>query len=377
MPRGARFGEISKLPSGKYRARYRGPDGVRYSGPHTFVEQKHARFFLNGIEHAITLGTWEQPTRATAPAPVTNFADYAEMRIQARHHRVKQPLKLSTVELYRKLLRLELEPAFGHLDLTQITPAQVEEWHSESLRRRNPTQTGNAYMFLKSLFTDAMKAGLTPLSPCQVEGAGKPKPARDGEALTHAELLTYLAAVPEHRRMPLMIMAATGLRVGEALALRRMDVDLKERSVKVARTVGRVARQTHFDTPKTAAGVRKVFLPESVAESMREWIESQPLRGREALLFPSSDPSRPLSENVLRDAHRKGVAAIGKEFTMHDLRRTAATLAGQQGATVKELMRLLGHTTPNMAMLYQRADDDRMRTIAGGWEEAHIRAAEG
>ena len=52
--------------------------------------------------------------------------------------------------------------------------------------------------------------------------------------------------------------------------------------------------------------------------------------------------------------------AIGRpSLTLHDLRRSGATLAGQSGATVRELMRFLGHTQPAVAMIYQIADDAR------------------
>jgi integrase len=52
--------------------------------------------------------------------------------------------------------------------------------------------------------------------------------------------------------------------------------------------------------------------------------------------------------------------AIGRPtLKLHDLRKTGLTLAGQTGATTRELMHLAGHTTPAMAMLYQVADDAR------------------
>ncbi len=367
------FGEVTRLPSGKFRARYWGPDGVRYSAPHTYLQRDHADWFLTDVEREISQGTWTKPVKASV-ALVTRFDAYAQQRLDARRNRVVKPLKLSTFELYKKLIRLELVDTFGALEITAITPAHVEQWHAASLARGNPTQTGNAYMLLKSILTDAVKVGLILANPATVEGAGKPAPRHSGEILTHEQVLTYLDAVPEHRRMPLFLMAATGLRVGECLALRRMDVDLATGAVHVRRTVGRVGRTHHFDTPKTAAGARTVFLPDSVRDALKAWIAAQPMRGRDALLFPASDGQNPLSEHVLREAHVKGREAVGRDFTMHDLRRTAATMAAHNGATVKELMRLLGHTTAAVAMIYQKAEDARMKSIAAGWDAAHKNA---
>jgi integrase len=58
---------------------------------------------------------------------------------------------------------------------------------------------------------------------------------------------------------------------------------------------------------------------------------------------------------------------IGKPgLHWHDLRRTAATLGAQTGATVREMQSRLGHSTPQMALYYQGAPAERDRSIADG-----------
>nr|WP_300148177.1 tyrosine-type recombinase/integrase [Propionicimonas sp.] len=81
---------------------------------------------------------------------------------------------------------------------------------------------------------------------------------------------------------------------------------------------------------------------------------------------------------MLHEAHVKGRTAIGMpDLTVHDLRRTAATLAAQGGATTAELMRLLGHTTAAMAMVYQRATDARDQERARRLDEQIMNAKKG
>ena len=55
---------------------------------------------------------------------------------------------------------------------------------------------------------------------------------------------------------------------------------------------------------------------------------------------------------------------------LHDLRGVSATLAARQGATTRELMRRLGHSTPDMALRYQRAEAERDVAIARAMSEA-------
>ena len=108
---------------------------------------------------------------------------------------------------------------------------------------------------------------------------------------------------------------------------------------------------------------------------LADHIKAMDAVGRTGLVFPAKDGSSPMDPNVLREAHKKAAKAIERPtLTLHDLRRTGATLAAQTGATIKELMRMLGHTQPGVAMLYQIADNDRDReraqrmSIATGWK---------
>ena len=63
------FGEISQLPSRRYRARYAGPDGSRHSAPITFVAKIDAEGWLVEQERLISRGAWRPPTGQVRDAP--------------------------------------------------------------------------------------------------------------------------------------------------------------------------------------------------------------------------------------------------------------------------------------------------------------------
>ena len=72
-----------------------------------------------------------------------------------------------------------------------------------------------------------------------------------------------------------------------------------------------------------------------------------------------------MSKTAFTKSVKAGFAAVGKpDMRVHDLRHVGATLAAQAGATTKELMSRLGHTTPAMAMRYQIAAQERDVKIA-------------
>lgn len=359
------WGSVHKLPSGRYRARYTGPDGRPHTAPHTFTAKMDAEGWLANEDRLISRGEWTPPKqRARAEeAQALTFGEYAARVLDARARRTKKPLRLTTLDLYRKLLRLALLPTFADMPLADIAPEDVVKWHA-SLPDR-PTQNANAYLLLKSIMVDAEDEELIARNPCRLKGAGKPEPARTAEALTVTELTAYLEAVPERYRVALMLAGWCGLRSGEVRALRRRDLDLRQGVVNVERTVSRVTddeggHRWHIGPPKTRAGVRTVAIPPHLLDVLAEWLAAQPVRGKDGLLFPADDGATPLHDTVLRDAHKHGATAIGRPtLTVHDLRRTAATLSAQAGATTKELMRLLGHTTVDVAMKYQVPDDER------------------
>src|SRR5262245_56526666 len=92
--RGA-FGTAHKLPSGRYRAMYFGPDGRRYKAPKTFLTEKDARGWLSLRQAEIIRKAWVPPEADQTPAPKLTLATYANRWIEHRD------LKQRTREHYR------------------------------------------------------------------------------------------------------------------------------------------------------------------------------------------------------------------------------------------------------------------------------------
>jgi integrase len=125
-----------------------------------------------------------------------------------------------------------------------------------------------------------------------------------------------------------------------------------------------------------AGGVRHVG-PQSLTPAVGPWrsrhkvpalqdhLERFSEAGPDGLVFVGPKGGALSSANFGADVWRPAVTSVGlRGFTFHGLRGVSATLAARQGATTKELMRRLGHATPDMAMRYQRADAERDRALA-------------
>ena len=373
MPR--QFGKIRKLPSGRFQASYVAPDGARYSCPAgTFSSKLDATAWLAAERRLIELDAWQSPKARHSQAenftPATpRLDDYFGQIMRERQTRPRKPLKATTADNYRKLSKVFL-PRLGAKRLDEIKTADIQKWFY-SLPSQTMTRNVHAYQLLSSLFKDAVRDELIERNPCRLRGVGRPENKRQGRALTVDQLTTYLDAVPAKFRLIVALAAWCALRSGEVRGLRRCDVSDDGRTLHICQAVSRISEHGQrvwvFDTPKTAAGIRSVavpgFLADELAAYLKTWDEkhSNPKR----LLWTAESGMSPLADSTLRDNHKIGAQAIGiPDLTLHDLRRTGATLAAQSGATVKELMRRLGHTQPGVAMKYQIADDARDREVA-------------
>src|SRR6516164_9250742 len=96
------FGSIRRLPSGRWQARYRGPDGLLRSAPRTFARKADASKWLALTQAELLSGGWIAPDAGRVPFPT-----YAAAWIEER-----PGLRPKPIQLYRYLLRAHLRETF-------------------------------------------------------------------------------------------------------------------------------------------------------------------------------------------------------------------------------------------------------------------------
>ncbi|OLT15716.1 integrase [Serinicoccus sp. CUA-874] len=356
------FGALRRLPSKRWQASYTGPDLGRHTAPHTFDSKADAEAWLVH-ERALVEGEgWVAPKRrievAERLAPPT-FGEYARQWLADRS------LKPRTVEGYEHLLRRYLEPEFGDLLVSNLTPAVVRRWWA-GLSPDHPTVNARAYALLRAVLTTAVGEELLASNPCRVRGASNPPTKKQIRPATLDELDVLVEEMPDQFGALVLLCAWCALRVGEVLELRRRDLDLDRGLVKVTRAVSWVRGQPVIGTPKSAAGTREVSLPPHIVPALKQHLEQHVLPEAGALLFPSrSDHRRHLQPTVLHTAWREARSAAGRDdLRIHDMRHTGATMAAMTGATLAELQARLGHSTVAAALRYQHAAQGRDAEIA-------------
>ena len=378
--RGA-FGTAHKLPSGRYRAMYFGPDGRRYKADRTFLTEKDARGWLSLRQAEIIEKSWIPPGARAARSSLT-LEVYADAWLPKRRVR-GELLKARTREHYRRLLDQHILPTLGTLPIASITRDDVEVWYDE-LNADTPTLRAHCYGLLKTIMASAVAEDKITVNPCVIRGAGvsrrvhKPRPATLGEI----EIITK--AMPEQYRCMVLLAAWAALRFGELTELRRTDITLVVPTddgppvasdgpdeapepygiVHVERAVVRTSDGFEATTPKSEAGRRDVEIPPHLLSAIKEHLDKHTGPEDDALLFPAVSGGHLAPASLYRHFYKARAAANRNDLRWHDLRHSGAVLAAATGASLAELMARLGHSTPGAAMRYQHAARGRDRQIA-------------
>ncbi len=362
--RGA-FGTAHKLPSGRYRAMYHGPDGRRYTAPKTFLTEKDARGWLSLRQSEIIRKAWVPPEADEKPQPRLTFKSYADTWIEQRD------LKDRTREHYGKLLDDHIVPTFGGLPIASITADDVRAWHAK-LGAKTPTLRAHCYGLLRTIMGTALSEGKVKVNPCVIRGAGSARRVHKIRPASLDEIAVIAQEMPEQYRAMVLLAAWCALRFGELTELRRKDITIVDATdpadsygiVRVERAVVRVDEGFQVTTPKSDAGRRDVEIPPHLLPVIKDHLERFVDADKDALLFPAASGRHLAPASLYRQFYKARSAAKRDDLRWHDLRHSGAVLAAATGATLAELMARLGHSTPQAAMRYQHAAQGRDRQIA-------------
>jgi integrase len=293
-------------------------------------------------------GDWTDP----AYGQIT-FTDYSGQWMKDR------VLKGRTPELYDGLLRNHLLPTFGGEPLVSITLASVRRWRKERLnagpaaaRPFGPVTVAKAYRLLHAITETAVDDELIRRNPCRIDGAGQ-EDADERPVIPLPVVFAIANTLPARYRALVLLATFAQLRLGELAGLTRDRIDLDRCEVRIT-------------DAKSTAGNRTVTFPAEIVPELRYHLEHHAAPGRAGLDFIGPKGGM-LRRNNFNPIWRAACIACGvPDAHFHDTRHTGGTLAAHTGATIKELMARLGHSSPRAAMIYQHATRERDKVIADG-----------
>jgi len=340
-----------------------------WKAPTTFSDKMTAEAWLVKERLLLESGTWTPPTTRAAGGAALDLTvgQYVAQWLEEARSR----LKASTMDGYLRHGELITE-GLGEVPLTALTPAQVRTWRS-SLDPKFPTRNAGAYGLLRTIMNTAVNDELVAANPCKVRGGATKHRKHEPVALSPNEIRAVAAAVPVERwRALVLLLGFSGLRYGEAIALRRRDITMTDDqvTVHVRRATVRAGRKWVTDRPKTPAALRTVPLPRELRKTLEDHIHEYAEPGADGLVFPAPGGG-PAHRTPFANALTKGATAQGfPTLRIHDLRHSALTNWGRAGATLADLLALGGHTTAALTARYTHAAPERNAALAAKvWRE--------
>ena len=358
-PRGRprRFAEYDELiaacPKNMRRPRYingvgvrRGPNGdavwIKVHLP--FGGRWQGKQYKSGQSVEIKLGrtstvTWQEAVRQKddfqaradrgkplIDAEPTSFSKFAEDWLERKNTGLKSP------ETPRIHIRTHLEPEFGAILLTDITPAHIERWQSQTLAKGlSSGYVKRVLTTLRSILNDALRNGLIASNPCQFVKRIKGENVRT-RFLTEEEILVLVQKAREIEPWFADVIEwalHSGMRRGEIQALTWQNItELSD------------GRWIVIISNSKSGRARRV----TATTTMVEILKRQTKRQKES--DPRVWPNSPTTWKRKWEKVRK--AAGLHDVNFHDLRRTNATISAVSGIDLRTLAGRLGHVDLEM-----------------------------
>lgn len=337
---------ITKRADGQWRARYR--DGAGREIARHFARKVDGQRWLDEVTASLVSGLYVDPK--TAQTTVREYATRWQAAQVTREH---------TARNVDVALRLHVLPYIGDRPLATLRPSDLQGLVKTLSATLAPGTVGQVYKVTRRMFAAAVDDRVLAVSPCH-----RVRLPRDDRpevlAPTVEQIVTLAAAVPSRYRALVVLLAGSGLRIGEALGLGVDDVDFLRRTVKVERQrlpSGRIG------PPKTSKSARTVPLGQVVVDELAAHLAAFPTDGA---LF-TLDSGQPLGYRAWLATWVRSGKAVALDVDTHALRHFYASALIAGGASVKVVQTRLGHgsavVTLNTYGHLWPGDDELTRTV--------------
>lgn len=275
---------------------------------------------------------------------------------------VKPSLRPRTYESYEEMVRLHLKPGLGHVRLKKLTGQHVQRFlnnltnkNSATVKDKKLSPRTVAYCrtILRMALGIAEEWRLIPYNPAAIRIRLPGIEQRKVEPWSPEQRLQLLQAIKGDNLSALfLLMLFTGLRRGEALALRWNDVDLETRKLKVSQTMQRIKGGLAFGSPKTDKSARELTIPLPAVVALREHRQKQreermaagPVWEDRDLVFTTLTGAPIDPRNAKRVLDRLLAKTELPHCRLHDLRHQFASHMLASGVDIKIVSDCLGHS---------------------------------
>lgn len=343
-----------KLPSGRWQATVRLPDGARTTASDPL--KSVVREWAKAVEADAQRGVWRDHRRERV-----TVGEWRERWARGRM------VEAETARADEISWRLHLAAHFAGRPLEDVTRTEVEAWVLARVRAGvGASAVRRALNYLKTLLEGAVDEDLVPGNVARkVAGPVTPRRLPDWYTRSEVDRITaaLVAAGHESHAVMVKLMCWVGLRWGEAAALRGDDVDWLRGMVRVDHVLTQGGADKAY--PKTSTSIREVPAPAWLVKELGGLLVG---RERGDRIFVTTRGGRDLSAANWRKVFDEARATAGVGHgTPHTCRHTAASWLVQQGVPLYEVQRQLGHSSVQTTQVYAHLSPENHRQVVDAW----------
>ena len=272
-----------------------------------------------------------------ARTPNTSFSSFASIYLKDMEIRLRK----STMLTKRQVIENRLVSYFGNKPITEIGPVDIRAWQNWLLEHSgySPTYLKAIHNQLSAMFNYAVKYYGLPQNPSHKCGPIGSDTRHTVNSWTKDAFDLFIGSNQDNpvSYTAFLTLYYTGMRIGELLALTLEDLDTKEKSIHITKSLQRIHREDIITPPKTAKSKRDISIPDFLCTQLNKYITQNKLESGESRLFS-------FTKYFLHKEIRRGCALSGVPLIrIHDIRHSHASLLIELGFSPLLIAERLGH----------------------------------
>ncbi|MEW5569574.1 tyrosine-type recombinase/integrase [Rossellomorea marisflavi] len=271
-------------------------------------------------------------------------------------------VRKNTYILHERNVKTKIVPYFKDIKLNAITPIMYQKFINYLSKEGYSKRTVE---IIHTTMSNALKTAVRPLkklseNPCDgvtIPKQTKSKSEKDLEYINSSDVNTFLRLARQDNYLYYIFfrtLLETGMRKGEAAALQRSDVDLKNGYIEINKSLDFQVKEEEsvFGDTKTYESRRRIKIGSALNKELTnhlKWINENKVVFNEVYrhdydLFFCRENGEPLPKSTLFNSFRRITNKMGiPPLPIHGLRHTHAVMLLESGADLKFVSDRLGH----------------------------------
>ena len=234
---------------------------------------------------------------------------------------------------------------FNNTLISEITPIQVSNFQNELIKSYKPNTVKTLNNYIKMLFTWCVRYKGLANNPFNMVDRLKLEAKKRMDIITSVELNQIIEQVksPDMKLM-FKLLFWTGLRLGEARALKTDDIDFNNKTISVTKNYIHLKGKDIITTPKTKGSIRTIKIDDILIEDIKEYLDKARYILDDNFIFRYN---KPYYLKIFKDITLK---VLAKSLRIHDLRHSHASFLINNGVDILLISKRLGHSNTAMTL---------------------------